>query len=185
MNRNDHQLSIKITGLLLCCLTALFLLSACGRKNGTDPITAAELGSTLEQAAEADPTLTEYSEDERSIDIDMNYSYAGAEGRLLMYFYASEGEPVLMDVKWICEPTDGSGKAVYDELFAALRKCYGKPQISRDRKNVTEGVAMEHDEAQAKWDHDGYSVSCTYYELHNGGRCQIIYHRWIRNSLKE
>ena len=183
MNRNDHQLATTITGLLLCCFAAMFLISACGRKNGTDPITAAELGSTLEQAAEADATLTEYSEDEGPINIEMNYNYAGADGKRLMYFYAPEGEPLLTDVKWICEPTDGSGKAVYDELFAALKKCYGKPKVSRDRKNVTEGVALEHDEAQAQWEYDDYSVSCTYYELHDGGRCQIIYHRGIRNSI--
>ena len=162
-------------------ILSLLTMTACGGKKGPDPISPVELGSTLAQAQAADPTLTEYSKDEYSISIQKDLSYAGAVGVLQISFRSFEGEPTVRNIHWDCEPADGNGKAVYDQLFTALKECYGKPKESRDKQNVSEGVALEHNEASGQWVFDDYTVSCSYYEI-IGGVCQIHYRRDVKTD---
>lgn len=166
------NLKRKLT-ILCLVLPLILLLSSCVGKTGNDPITAIELGFTQEQALEKEPTLSEYDEHELSCE---RY-YADTKGTLLVYFNALEGAPEAMSIKWIAEPTDGMGKATYDALFSSLKKCYGKPKISRDNENVEGDITGTHSEAQARWDFDAYSVSVSYIYYPDSGKCQILYHR--------
>lgn len=162
----------KATALFLALL--LFLsLAGCGG-TGADPVTDIELGDTVQQALEREPELSAYKGEEDKLSCDK--LFADTEGTLLVSFGASEGEATVIDIKWIAEPTDGTGDSGYGALFDALKKCYGKPTIAKDMK-TTESFLGTFDDAIARWESDDCRVICSYYYSHQDGTCQIIYQR--------
>ena len=157
------------TGIVLI---AMMILGACGGKKADDPITKIELGMTLEQAMEAEPELTVYE----GKGYSCSKSYADAEGTMLISLSPFDGDDSVFTVLWQLDPTDGNGKSVYDKLFSDLKNAYGKPRISNDNTDV-ESVTGIHDEAQALWKFKDYTVSCSYIEYPESGKCQIQYKR--------
>ena len=93
----------SLTGIIVLLLLTM---TACGGKKGPDPITPVERGFTLAQALEADPTLTEYTEEEQHFSISKTLNYAGADGRLSITSSSFKEEPVVCYVHWACEPTE-------------------------------------------------------------------------------
>ena len=164
--------------IILTTLTMLLSLSSCGNAGAEDPITKAAPGMTLREATEAEPALAE--DDGKGYSCDKNYM--DTEGKLLISFNSYEGEPTVMNILWQADPTDGSGKAVSDALLADLKKCYGKPDQSVDKKDVT-SVTGVHDEANARWNSKEYTISVTYIEYKESGKCQIQYKRSAKNPL--
>ncbi len=158
-----------LTGIII--LLSILSLCACGGK-ADDPITKVTLGMTLEQAMEAEPALIEYE----GKGYSCSKNYADAEGTMLISLSPYDGEETVFSILWQVDPTDGNGKKVYDILFSDLQKAYGKPKLSNDKKDV-ESVTGIHDEAQARWEFEDYTVSCTYIEYHESGMCQIQYKR--------
>ena len=167
--------------LLLVLLTVFSALCGCGKESGEsteDPITEVALGMTLQEAMEVEPTLS----DKEGKGYICSRSFADEEGTLLISFNSMEGEPKVISILWDARPTDGNGKAAYDALFSTLKKIYGRPYTSRDKKDV-EGVTGVCDEAQAQWKEDEYTVSVTYIEYHESGMCQILYRKQINMDL--
>ena len=158
----------------LLSILLLLSLAACGGSR-EDPVTSAAPGLTKEETIEKEPTLSDYDENQLSCD----KSYADTQGTLLVSFCSAEGTDTVESIRWIAEPADGTGKETYDALFAALKKCYGKPAMKKDRENVEGALGSCYDEAAARWDFDEYSVSCSYYCSQVNGKCQIIYNRSI------
>lgn len=154
-------------------LLLLLSLCACGKNVETakdDPITAVALGMTLKRARELEPELSEHDEGEYSC----SKSFAGAEGKLLVTFTSAKDEATVIHILWTVDPTDGKGRAVYDALFAELKKTHGEPAVSSDEMDV-ESIIGTYDEAKAEWQFDGYTVHCTYMNLRDSGFCQIQY----------
>ena len=159
----------KLFAFILILLSISSLL-ACGQKNADDPITKVAPGMSFEQAMEAEPTLTEYE----GKGYSCSKTFADAEGTLLVSLSPLDENKTVFSILWQIDPTDGKGKDVYDALFSGLRATYGKPALSRDEKDVA-SVTGTYDAAQAQWQLKEYSVSCTYIEYHESGKCQIQY----------
>lgn len=156
------------TGIII--LLSILSLCACGGNKADDPITKVELGMTLEQALEVESALAE----QEGKGYSCSKNYADAEGTMLISLAPNEEEKTVFSILWSVDPTDGKGKEVYDKLFSDLKSAYGNPKTSNDKKDV-ESVTGVHDAAQAQWEFKDYTVSCTYIEYHESGKCQIQY----------
>ena len=157
---------------LVCILLPLLLLFpalfSCRQKEAKLPVTQVTLGMTFEEAAACEPSL---SADERG-RYTCPKTYAGVEGGLLVGFSSTGDVKTVNSILWSADPTDGNGKAVYDELFASLGNTFGKLKTAQDNQGV-ESFTGVLDEAKAQWEKDDFVVSCFYIEYHESGYCQI------------
>ena len=96
-------------------------------------------------------------------------------GREKLYRNAPEDdEKTVIRILWAIDPKDGNGRTVYDELFSELKRIHGRPKRTVDNKDV-DSITGIHDEAGSWWEYDKYSVSCSYIEYKESGRCQVMY----------
>lgn len=165
--------------LIFVLTMSLVMLCSCG-KNKEDPITKVALGMSYEEAVKIEPELTELAENHSKC----SKTCAGAEGILTLSLFGLNGDPEVTSVKWDTRPTDGNGKKVYDDLFSALKSCYGKPGVSSDKKDIESATGI-YDSAQARWEFEDFTVSFSYIEYHESGMCQVLYHKDIVLDLNK
>lgn len=170
--------------LLLLLLALALLLAACGATDGAaednaddsgagaisavDPVCAVELGSTMEQAKEAEPDLTDY---ERENWLACDKAIDGVWGKLLVCFEPGTASAV----QWNAVTEEG-GRELYDGLLAALGDCYGKPATTRDEQGVSSDMGL-CDIAEAEWTAGGCRVGLYYAGFAEAGQAQIRYER--------
>lgn len=167
---------MKRLHLVLAAALALTLLAACGgvpegALGAPDPVSGAAPGMTLSQAREAEPQLEIY---ERENCWACDKAVFDCEGKLLIDFDGPGDESKAISVIWNAEPEPDRGKALYDELLAALGDCYGPPAFSRDQQ---EAAASGSILAEARWDLGKAEVSCAYLEYAPDGACQVQYQK--------
>ncbi len=163
--------------LILILLLTAALLGCCGGGEGgsgetaaADPVCPVELGSTMEQASAAEPELTDY---ELPNCLACDKTVGGVPGKLLVYFDAMAGEPLVRSVLWNAEPEDGSGPDLYDSLYAGLCERYGQPETEGDEQADPAAGASR----QALWQGTDWRVSLFYIEYSESGVCQLSYER--------
>ena len=172
-----EYLPMKRLCIVLAAAWALILLAACGgvpegASGAPDPVSEVAPGMTLSQARETEPQLELY---ERENCWACDKAVFDCEGKLLIDFDGAEAESEAISVTWNAEPEPDRGKALYDELLAALGDCYGPPGFSRDQQ---EAAASGSILAEARWDLGESEVSCAYLEYAPNGACQVQYQKF-------